>query len=166
MPRPRCCRKIAGSPRCEVFRPVGVPASALQEIVLTLDELEAIRLADLLGKYQEHAAQQMNVSRQTFGRIIEQAHKKVAQALIEGKALRIEGGEVELARVRVFHCGDCNYAWELPLAQGCPRACPSCQSVSVRCESAADCGRRGGRRKCCRKLWENAGDADLSSPPL
>ena len=55
--------------------------------------MEAIRLADLEGMYQEHAAENMGISRQTFGRIIESAHKKVAEALIKGKALRIEGGK-------------------------------------------------------------------------
>jgi predicted DNA-binding protein (UPF0251 family) len=69
----------------------------LQHINLTIDELEAIRLADLEGLYQEQAAQKMNVSRQTFGRIIETAHKKIADALVNGKALLIEGGSIELA---------------------------------------------------------------------
>ena len=64
----------------------------LQQVSLSVDELEAIRLADLEGLYQEQAAQQMNVSRQTFGRILEAAHKKVADALVNGKALSIEGG--------------------------------------------------------------------------
>ena len=61
-----------------------------------MDEFEAIRLADLEGLYQEQAAERMNVSRQTFGRIVEAARRKVAQALFDGLALRIEGGEVEM----------------------------------------------------------------------
>ena len=69
----------------------------LQQVALTVDELEAIRLADLEGLYQEQAAQQMHVSRQTFGRILEAAHKKVAEALVNGKALSIEGGPIEVA---------------------------------------------------------------------
>jgi len=70
--------------------------SALQHITLTVDELEAIRLADLQGLYQEQAAEKMNISRQTFGRIIESAHKKIADALVNGKALSIQGGSVKL----------------------------------------------------------------------
>jgi predicted DNA-binding protein (UPF0251 family) len=62
----------------------------LQEINLTLDELEAVRLADLNGMYQEQAAQSMNISRPTFGRIIESAHKKIAEALVKGRVLRVE----------------------------------------------------------------------------
>lgn len=68
----------------------------LEQVALTVDELEAIRLADLEGLYQEEAAQRMNVSRQTFGRIIEAAHRKVADALVHGKALSIDGGSIEV----------------------------------------------------------------------
>ena len=68
----------------------------LEHVNLTFDEIEAIRLADFEGLYQEAAAQQMNVSRQTFGRIIESAHKKIADALVHGKALSIDGGKIEI----------------------------------------------------------------------
>jgi predicted DNA-binding protein (UPF0251 family) len=68
---------------------------ALEEVNLTLDELEAIRLADLGELYQEDAAKKMNVSRQTFGNIVNSAHKKIADALLNAKALKIEGGNVE-----------------------------------------------------------------------
>jgi len=64
---------------------------------MTLDEFEAMRLADLDGLYQEQAAEQMNVSRTTFSRIIDSAHRKTADALVHGKALRIEGGPVQVA---------------------------------------------------------------------
>ena len=68
---------------------------SLEEVNLTLDELEAIRLADLTELYQEDAAKKMNISRQTFGNIINSAHKKIADALLNAKALKIEGGTVE-----------------------------------------------------------------------
>jgi len=106
MPRPRQCRRVAQLPQATYYKPRGVPLRALQQVALTVDELEAIRLADLEGLYQEEAAQQMNVSRQTFGRIIEAAHKKVADALVNGKALSIEGGPVEVAEpADVRPCG-------------------------------------------------------------
>jgi len=73
----------------------------LEEIVLNLDEFEAIRLADYEQLYQEEAAAKMNISRQTFGRIIEAAHKKVADVFINGKALKIEGGEVALNETKL-----------------------------------------------------------------
>jgi len=90
--RPPRSRYVGQLPGADYFKPRGIPLSQLGEIVLRVDEIEAMRLADLEGLYQEQAAQQMNVSRQTFGRIINSAHRKVAEALVEGKALRIEGG--------------------------------------------------------------------------
>jgi len=97
MARPRNCRRIGSLPEINYFKPRGIPLSVLKEVILTVDEFEAIRLADLEGLYQEQAAEKMNVSRQTFGRMIESAHRKVADTLIQGKALRIEGGEFEMA---------------------------------------------------------------------
>jgi uncharacterized protein len=76
-----------------------------------LDEFEAVKLADYLEMYQEEAAQKMNVSRQTFGRIIESAHKKIADALINGKALRIEGGLVEVSDNKI-ECKKCHHTME------------------------------------------------------
>lgn len=95
MPRPCRCRKISGCPETRYFKPRGVPLIMLEEVVLSLDEWEAIRLADGEGLYQEAAARKMGVSRQTFGNIITAAHKKIAEVLLEGKALRIEGGVIE-----------------------------------------------------------------------
>ena len=96
MPRPFCCRRIAGRPGAKIFKPIGIPVSELEEVVMALDEFEAVRLADLDGLYQEQAAKQMNVSRPTFSRIIDSAHRKMADALVHGKALRIEGGPVKM----------------------------------------------------------------------
>jgi len=96
MPRPPCQRTVSGCPAAAVFKPVGIPASELDEVVLALDEFEALRLADLDGLYQEEAAGRMNVSRPTFSRIVECAHRKVADALVHGKLLRIEGGPVRV----------------------------------------------------------------------
>ena len=89
-----------------MFKPVGIPARALEQVVMTLDEFEAMRLADLDGSYQEQAARQMNVSRPTFSRIIESAHRKMADALVHGKALLIEGGPVRKVGRRCCHWHD------------------------------------------------------------
>ncbi|MBD3337342.1 MAG: DUF134 domain-containing protein, partial [Candidatus Eisenbacteria bacterium] len=142
MPRPRCCRRIAGPPGCRLFKPAGVPAASLQEIRLEEDELEALRLADKDGLYQDEAAQRMNVSRQTFGRIISGARRKVAQALVEGKAMRIEGGVVEMAATRTFVCYSCGHNWQLPFGTGRPESCPECGSRSFR-RSEEETGPRG-----------------------
>ncbi len=95
MSRPCQYRNIRCSPNVNYFKPRGIPMDLLEEINLTLDELEALRLADFDGLYQEEAAGKMNVSRQTLGNIIKSAHKKIAEALLQGKALKIEGGLVK-----------------------------------------------------------------------
>jgi len=97
MPRPCCQRRVAGQPAAAVFKPLGVPLRDLETVEMTLDEFEAIRLADLDGLYQESAAAQMEVSRPTFSRITASAHRKLADALVHGKALRIGGGPVLVA---------------------------------------------------------------------
>jgi uncharacterized protein len=118
-------------PGSKYFKPRGIPLSTLEEVILAIDEFEAIKLADLEGLYQEQAAEKMNVSRQTFGRIIDSAHKKVAEALVKGKALKIEGGEFEMAAMRKFRCNDCQHSWELPHGTGGPENCPSCKSGNI-----------------------------------
>ncbi len=97
MPRPCRCRRIRCHPDVSCFKPRGIPFDRLEEVILKLDEWEAVRLADWEGLYQEEAAQKMEISRQTFGNIIESAHKKIADVLLHAKALKIEGGEVKIA---------------------------------------------------------------------
>lgn len=89
MPRPCKKRKVCLDLKAAYFKPRGIPMTELAEIVLEADEMEAVRLADLEEKYQEDAARQMGVSRPTFSNIVNRAHAKIAEALIKGKALRI-----------------------------------------------------------------------------
>jgi predicted DNA-binding protein (UPF0251 family)/predicted Fe-Mo cluster-binding NifX family protein len=98
MPRPQNERLVQHDVGKCSFKPDGVPASELEHVVLGRDEAEAIRLADLDGLYQEAAALRMGISRQTFGRIVESGRRKVADALINRKCLRIEGGEIVLSK--------------------------------------------------------------------
>lgn len=95
MSRPCRCRRIRCNPGANYFKPRGIPLDSLEEVSLTLDELEALKLADFDGRYQEDAAKKMNISRQTFGNIIARAHKKIADVLLNAKALKIEGGVVK-----------------------------------------------------------------------
>jgi len=95
MSRPCRCRRIRCSPDTNYFKPRGIPLDMLEEVNLALDELEAMRLADFEGMYQEDAAKKMDISRQTFGNIINSAHKKIADVLLNAKALKIEGGTVK-----------------------------------------------------------------------
>lgn len=90
MPRPLCPRHITHSPPSNFFKPAGIPLRELQEIVLAADEMEAVRLADVEDLYHTEAAKRMKVSRQTFDRIVRRAHQKIAEALVNGQALRIE----------------------------------------------------------------------------
>jgi uncharacterized protein len=98
MPRKKCLRFVRSGPEVTYYKPAGIPLRFLEEVVIGLDEFEALRLADLEGKYQEEAAQAMNISRQTFGRLIESARRKVAEALIGGKSIRLEGGNVHFGK--------------------------------------------------------------------
>jgi predicted DNA-binding protein (UPF0251 family) len=96
--RPKKSRCVKFNPEVVYFKPRGIPLRTLREVCLTVDETEAIRLADLQGLKHEEAGEQMNVSRPTFSRIIQEARKKTADALINGKALRIEGGNYNISK--------------------------------------------------------------------
>jgi rubrerythrin len=123
---------------------------------LSVDEVEALRLKDLQGLEQGEAARVMRISRQTFQRILEDAHRKVAEGLVKGRALRIEGGDYELAPMQ-FHCRRCGHRWEQLLTSGAPLACPSCEeglpeaTLPVPTGPSADGrhrhGQTGGRRR-------------------
>lgn len=92
MPRRPCCKRVEEMPGVNYFKPRAVPLSAMEEVVLSVEELEALRLAHKEGLYQQEAAARMGVSRATFGRVLDSAHRIVTTALVEGCALRIEGG--------------------------------------------------------------------------
>lgn len=101
MPRPCKCRRIHSNPQVDYFKPCGVPILQLEEVILTVDEFEAVRLADLQELYQEDAAKKMNISRQTFGNIIQSAHSKIADAIVNVKALKIDGGNIKMMQKQV-----------------------------------------------------------------
>lgn len=90
MPRPQKFRQIEYCLNATRFKPQGIPLQTLETTELAQDELEAIRLVDLEGLYQEQAAEQMGVSRQTLGNVLKRAHSKIAEALIEGKVIQLE----------------------------------------------------------------------------
>jgi len=132
--RPRKQRRVGHSPAANYFKPRGVPMRELMEVRITVDELEALRLADLLGLSHEEAGEQMAVSRATFGRIVGKARKTVADALVHGKALMVEGGPVAMRQgmdERHFSCRACGGRWDEPFGTGRPQACPSCGDDAV-----------------------------------
>lgn len=91
-PRPRIMRRVWFHPGVTYFKPAGIRMASLEETILTMDEFEAIRMKDYEGLEQTDAAKKMGVSQPTFQRIYESARKKIADALVNGKAMRIEGG--------------------------------------------------------------------------
>jgi predicted DNA-binding protein (UPF0251 family) len=91
MPRPRKQRRLSRIPKPAIYKPAGVPLDGLRQVVLIPEELEALRLSDLEGLSQNESAIQMGVSRSTFQRILDRAHRQVALALVEGQALYLEG---------------------------------------------------------------------------
>ena len=127
MVRPQKRRRVAFNPEISYFKPRGIPMFDLEEVRLTVDQREAIRLSDWLGMSHEDAGRHMGVSRATFGRIIQRARKAVADALINGKAINVEGGSFKIvSTTRIFYCNNCNQEWEEPLGTGRPKCCPSC----------------------------------------
>lgn len=135
MVRPQKSRLVNIDPQISYFKPRGVPMVDLGQVQLTVDGLEALRLADFLGLSHEIAGRQMGVSRATFGRIVEQARKIVADALIHGKAISVEGGSYERIDPeanRPFLCDECRYTWEEPPDTVRPPKCPSCGKKEFR----------------------------------
>ena len=98
MVRPRLCRQIHSEPNIVYFKPQGIPLRELKETILTIDEFEAIRLKDFEGLEQESCAKKMNISQPTFHRLILSARKKIADSIVNGKAIRIEGGNFEISK--------------------------------------------------------------------
>jgi uncharacterized protein len=106
MPRPKQHRKMKSPPLMRGYKPFGIPLRDLEKVILQLDEYEAIRLLDYEGLLQEEAAERMHVSRPTLTRIYESARRIVAQALVEGKMIIIQGGKVKFDKdwYRCRHC--------------------------------------------------------------
>ena len=129
MVRPQKHRRVAFNPEISYFKPRGIPMFDLEEVRLTVDQREAIRLSDLMGMSHEDAGRRMGVSRATFGRIVQQARKAVADALINGKAINVEGGSYKIvSTARIFYCNNCIQEWEEPPGTGRPKCCPSCSA--------------------------------------
>jgi len=118
-------------PGVNYFKPVGIPLRALEEVCLTVEEAEAVRLKDIEGLEQEEGAEKMNISRPTFQRVLASARQKIANALLNGKAIRIHGGNFEMSPLR-FRCAN-GHDWEVPLEvapQMPSQVCPVCNEPS------------------------------------
>lgn len=119
-------------PEATYFKPAGIPLRVLDEVRLSVEEAEAIRLKDLEGLEQEQGAEKMNISRPTFQRVLASARQKIADALLNSKAIRIEGGNFQMALQR-FRC-DSGHEWDVPfevLVSAPPQVCPTCSTPSI-----------------------------------
>ena len=155
MPRPRRTRRIDIPPRFTHFKPVGVPRRLLESVTLTVDEFEAIRLADYEGLDQQPASELMEISRPTFSRLVEAARRKLAQSVIEGRELRIEGGEVDFAHT-VQRCNDCGDEKLQPATDAAEddtddASCDTCGSENVEDLRWTALGPGRGKRRCRRR---------------
>jgi predicted DNA-binding protein (UPF0251 family) len=173
MPRPEKCRRIENYPGVTYFKPAGIPIRDLEEISLSPVEIEALRWKEIENLDQEGGAQKMNISRPTFQRILASARYKIADALIKGKAIRIEGGNFEIA-ARRFVCKN-SHEWDVPFQTAIdnpPRECPTCQIPELQplrplgegCAQPAQvrcCGRKiepsrqNGREECQKTTGYN-----------
>lgn len=153
MSRPTKCRRVEFFPEEDYFAPKGKSQCEIKEIILKVEELEAMRLKDIEGLTQEECAQKMMVSRQTFQNIIDSARKKVAIALTEGKAIKISGGHYT-TKLCKFKCLNCGIIYEINYEQDRHR-CPSCGSKEVMCRKKKSfCNNWCKVKKECRKTTE------------
>ncbi len=139
MSRPYKERRVEQLPPVTHYKPAGAPLRSLEEVTLTIEKMEAIRLADIEQLDQAAAAERMEVSRPTFYHIVSTAHQKIAAALWQGHALRMDGGNFRIAHrcqtsLRRFTCQTCGHKWPLPHGTGqrCHDVtCPACQASTV-----------------------------------
>ncbi|SFS05336.1 DUF134 domain-containing protein [Anaeromicropila populeti] len=153
MPRPTKWRKIENIPAIPYFIPAETDVTELPENILKLEELEALRLKDLEGLEQEECAAKMEVSRPTFQRILLSAREKVADSLVNGKVIRIEGGNFT-RNICPVKCTDCGKEWSesyenIEMIKHGQYQCPHCGSVQVQCMESC-------KGKFCHKnCWKN-----------
>lgn len=129
MARPRNNRIVKIPPIFNEFKPVGVVGRDLTKIYISLDEYEAVRLADKLGMSHLEASEEMNISRSTFSRLIESARNKIAEFIITGKMLTIEGGNIHFTK-NIIKCFDCGHMFNINIDEHIEK-CPECNSKNL-----------------------------------
>jgi len=145
MPRPTKYRKVEFIPECTYYIPMGKPKCKVEEIILKIEELEAMRLKDIEGLNQEECADKMEISRQTFQNVIDSARKKVAIALTEGKAINIRGGHYT-TNICKFQCLECGNIYNVKFEED-KYTCPDCGENNVVCKiKSKHC------EKCCKTI--------------
>lgn len=144
MPRTEKDRIVHTPPLFSEFKPIGVPVHKLQELSLTLDEFEAFRLADYLNLSHAEGAEEMGISRSTFTRLIEKSRKKIADFIIDGRVLTIEGGNIHF-RNNIIRCQKCGHMFKMSISLDVTH-CPACNSTEL-----LNLAGGFGHGKCCRQ---------------
>ncbi len=129
MPRTKKQKMVTSPPLFTAYKPMGIMRSALQRLPLALDEYEALRLADYLGMDHVEAAEEMEISRSTFSRLVVEARRKIACFLIEGRELQIEGGNIHF-RGNVLRCQNCGHMFNISMETEF-NECPECHSDNL-----------------------------------
>ncbi|MBE0527162.1 DUF134 domain-containing protein [Candidatus Thorarchaeota archaeon] len=131
MPRRKRHRLVTKEPPVSVYKPAGIPAMELEEILITIDEFEALRLADYEGLSQRDASTEMQISQPTFNRVLSSARNKVASGIVQGYVLRIEGGRYRLADGSgILECIDCGASVDMSSED--KNSCQACGSTKLR----------------------------------
>lgn len=152
MARPTKWRKIEHIPTMPYFVPTEQGVDELAENIIKLEELEAIRLKDLEGLEQAECAKLMEVSRPTFQRILLSAREKIADSLINGKMVHVEGGNFT-RNICPIRCGNCGGEWKesfenIEAIKNGKYICPKCGSDQIKCRDA--CKDKFCKKNCCR----------------
>jgi len=150
MSRPKNDRIVHEPPLFTEFKPVGIRGQDLGSMQLSLDEFEALRLADHIGLSHAEAAGEMEISRSTFTRLIEQARKKIAEFIIKGRRLNINGGNIHF-RSNIICCQKCGHMFKTNFNDSMIE-CPACHS-----ENLLNLAGGFGHGKCCRNRNFKAG---------
>lgn len=144
MSRPENKRLLIEPPLYLEFKAMGMPTHQLIKISMTLDEYEAIKLADYNGFSHSEAAEEMGISRPTFSRLIEKARKKLSEFLIKGRYLNIDGGNIHFKN-NILHCRKCGHMFRIEMNRTINK-CPHCESTDLLNYAGGH-----GHGKCCTR---------------
>lgn len=156
MPRPRKCRRVGYIPQCRRFVPENNESEFQEEISMSIEEIEAVRLADLEGLDQQKCAEKMEISRGTFQRILNSSRFKISDALVNGKIISIDGGCYKREHCSLV-CSCCGFKF-LHINSGTDNEaalkCVKCNSSELRCESISKCSDKKCLKHCNRRKDE------------
>jgi len=142
MPRPENNRIVHVPPLFTEFKPLGISNKSLENLIVSLDEFEAIRLVDFIGLCHQEAADEMEISRSTFSRLIERARRKLADFIVQGKAITIGGGSIHFKN-NIIKCERCGNMFIVKIDKDVSE-CPKCHSTHL-----TNMASKFGHGMCC-----------------